>query len=193
MRCFSCSPLCRLNGVSLVSAGGFSMFFPQFQWSDELPCASSCGTFYYVFQLAQVAWPRIALECFACRRVKSGQVAFQFAVCLVEEEIARAGLSSRRSFRSGMRRVNSLMRWYRSSRKVPLAMPSFRFSVGGTDKAYVHFDFFGRTDAADAPFLQGTQQLYLYFVAQVSYFVQKECASVCFFESTRLVGQCACK
>ena len=63
--------------------------FPQFQWSDEVALCQQCGTFYYVFQLAQVAWPRIALECFACRRVKSGQVAFQFAVCLVEEEIGK--------------------------------------------------------------------------------------------------------
>ena len=156
MRCFSCSPLCRLNGVSLVSAGGFSMSSPSSSGVMKLPCASSVARFTTFFQLAQVAWPRIALECFACRRVKirSGlRSSSRFAWS--RKKLAKSRMSSRRSFRSGMRRVNSLMRVVQVFAESPFGNALFQVFVGGTDKAYVHFDFFGRTRCGGCAVLAG--------------------------------------
>ena len=45
------------------------------------------------------------------------------------KNLAKSRMSSRRSLSCGMRRVNSLMRWYKSSRNVPFSMACSRFSL----------------------------------------------------------------
>lgn len=168
--------------------------FPQFQWSDEVPCAAV----WHVLLRFSAGAGCLATDSVGVLRLPpaSNPVRLRSSSRFAwsRKKLAKSRMSSRRSFIwSGMRRVNSLMRWYRSSAESPFGNALFQVFVGGTDKAYVHFDFFGRTDAADAPFLQGTQQPV--FVLRSSGFLfrpERVCLRL-LLRKHRLVGQCACK
>ena len=61
--------------------------------------------------------------------------------------------------------------------------------VGSRHQTHVHLYLLVRADGAYLAFLQGAEQLYLYFVAQVSDFVQEDGTAVGRYEGARLVGQ----
>ena len=145
--------------------------------------------FHGIFQLAQVAGPCVALKGFAGFCVKSNQVSFQFAVCLVQKEISEKQDVFGTFFQVGHAQRKFVDAVIQVFAEGSFGNPFFQVFVGGAEQADVHFDFLGRPDAADAPFLQGTQQLDLYLISQVPYFVQKKCASVGFFECAGLVSQ----
>lgn len=81
------------------------------------------------------------------------------------------------------------MRWYRSARNVPARDGRFEVLVGRGHETDVDGNLAVTADGTDTPLLQGAQQLYLRFVTQVPYFVEKQRASVGRLESARLVGQ----
>ena len=69
----------------------------------------------------------------------------------------------------------------------------FEIFVGGNDDAYVDSDIVGCADRAYLTLLQGAQQLYLYVVGKIAYFIEKYGTSVRYFEYPFLVGDSRCE
>lgn len=96
-------------------------------------------------------------------------------------------MSSRHSASVGIRRVNSLSRWNRSSRKRPSPM-AFPDSHWWRQPAGYQRVFFRGTYRLAAFLLQGPEQEHLCLIGKVAYLVQKQCPSVNGTEQSDLVA-----
>ena len=59
--------------------------------------------------------------------------------------------------------------------------------VGGAHQSDIDVDFLSSSHGSYLSLLQGTKQLHLHIIAQVSHLVEEECSSVGYFESSLLV------
>lgn len=73
--------------------------------------------------------------------------------------------------------------------KQPFGNGLWQIFVGGAHQSDVDGALFVAAHSTYAPFLQGAQQLYLYVVAEITYFVEKERTARSLLKRPHLVGR----
>ena len=142
---------------------------------DPVPLRQHTCTSHHIFQLTDIAGPRIGHESLPDVPVKSPYFLFQFLIRGREEEsgqrhdVLPAVLQRRNMERELVQPVEKVLP------EPSLAYRLFQVLVGGRQQPDIRMHLLRSTDKSVALLLQGAQQLYLRLHIQVADLIQKQC------------------
>ncbi len=147
------------------------------------------GSFYYVFQLAQIAIPSILVKNLTYTFFKILHLFAQLSIGHLQKIFGIVhnilfSLAQGTYFEAEL--IEAMVQIFS---EIALSALLHQVFVGGGNDAHIHLYIFVATYTAYFALLDGAQQLYLYLVGEVADFIQKNSAAVGFLKLSRLVAQ----
>ena len=159
----------------------------QFGYSDVSSCGEQGSSFHHIVQFSQVARPVVGGNSLLGLAVESFHISVQLLVGMLDKEVGKEEEVGTTVFQ--LRHVDGKLidAVVEVFTEVAFSHTLSQVLIGSTNQSDIDIYFLVASHRTDFSFLEGTEQLHLYFIVQVSHLIEEESSSVGNLESALLV------
>ena len=165
----------------------------QFGYSDVSSCGEQGSSFHHIVQFSQVARPVVGGNSLLGFAVESFHISVQLLVGVLDKEVGKeeeVGTTIFQLRHVDGKLVDTVVEVFT---EVAFCHALSQILIGSAYQSDIDIYFLVASYRTDFSFLEGTEQLHLHFVVQVSHLIEEESSSVGNLESALLVLVCSRK